>query len=185
MKQMLKLGLILALYTSVACVALAFVSNFTSGAIERAAQEELNKGLRAVFEDADNFTLIEGTFSAANGVVIDAVYLAEKGSSIIGTVVKATGNTYDKATMLIGIRSDNTITSVQFLSLTDTPGFGQKALEPAFKDQFNGKSTKDTFAIGADVDAISGSTITTKGVIAIITSAVKSGITALENGGTK
>ena len=87
--------------------------------------------------------------------------------------------------MLVGIRSDKTITSIQFLSLTDTPGFGQKALEPAFKDQFNGKSANDEFAIGADVDAISGSTITTKGVITIIKNAVANGLKVIENGGTK
>ncbi|HPX26292.1 MAG TPA: FMN-binding protein [Treponemataceae bacterium] len=185
MKQMIKLGLILALYTSIACVSLALVSNLTSGAIKAAAQKELNDGLRKVYPDADNFTLVEGDFTGTDSVQIDAVYKAEKDSSIIGAVVQATGSTYDKATMLVGIRSDKTITSIQFLSLTDTPGFGQKALEPAFKDQFNGKSANDEFAIGADVDAISGSTITTKGVITIIKNAVANGLKVIENGGTK
>lgn len=184
MKQMIKLGLILALFTSVACVSLALVSNFTSGAIERAAQKELDEGLRTVFADADAFSPAQGTFTAAAGVTIDAVYMAEKGGTVIGSVVQATGSTYDKATILVGITSNKTITSIQFLSLTDTPGFGQKAAEPAFKDQFTGKSADDNFALGDDIDAISGSTITTKGVIAIISSAVESGLAAIHNGGS-
>lgn len=184
MKQMFKLALILAAFTSAACVSLALVNSFTSGAIERAAQKELNKGLQAVFADADNFSTVEGTFTASSGVSIDVVYKAEKDGKVIGSVVQATGNTYDKATILVGISSNNTITSIQFISLTDTPGFGQKAAEPVFKDQFNGKSVNDAFTAGDDIDAISGSTITTKGVIAIITSAVASGLKAMDNGGT-
>lgn len=184
MKQMLKLGLILALYTAIACVSLAVVNNLTSGAIEKAAQEELKNGLRSVFTEADNFTRVEGSFTAAAGVTIDAVYTAEKNGAIIGSVVQATGSTYDKATILVGVTTTSTITSIQFLVLTDTPGFGQKAAEPAFKDQFTGKSTNDTFKIGDDIDAITGSTITTKGVIAIVTSAVENAQKAMKNGGT-
>ncbi len=184
MKQMIKLGLILALYTSIACVSLAIVNNMTADAIKEGAQKELNEGLRTVFSDADTFSLVESSCTTTEGVQINAIYRAEKEGSTIGAVVQATGNTYDKATMLVGVSSDNTITSIHFLSLTDTPGFGQKATEPAFKNQFIGKSTDDAFTIGKDIDAISGSTITTKGVIAIITNAVENALTVIQNGGS-
>ncbi len=183
MKQMLKLGLILALYTSIACIALALVNNFTAGAIQRKAQDELTRGLREVFTEAGSFEEVQSNFTASSGVHIDAVYTALKDGRIIGSVVKATGSTYDKATILVGIKTDNTITSIQFLSLTDTPGFGQKAAEPAFKDQFSGKSSSDEFALGADIDVISGATITTKGVTSIVKSAAESGLEAIKNGG--
>ena len=186
MKQMFKLGLILALYTAVACVTLAVVNNFTAGAIERAAQEELQKGLKIVFADADEFIQSDEEFTSdVSGLTIDAVYLAKKNGTINGAVIKASGNTYDKATMLIGLSSDKKISAIHFLSLTDTPGYGQKALEKTFTSQFTGKSSKDSFTIGTDIDAISGATITTKGVVSIIKSAVQNGLKAIENGGEK
>lgn len=186
MKQMFKLGLILALYTGVACVALALVNNFTAGAIEKAAQEKLNKGLRLVFSEADEFIQSDAEFiSSVEGVTIDAVYLGKKNGKINGAIVKASGSTYDKATMLIGLTTDKKITSISFLSLSDTPGYGQKATEPAFSNQFSGKPCEDDFIIGNDIDAISGATITTKGVINIIKSSIQNGLEAIENGGEK
>ena len=49
MKQMIKLGLILALYTSIACVTLAFVNDLTKDTIASAKDKELNEGLKIVF----------------------------------------------------------------------------------------------------------------------------------------
>ncbi len=45
----------------------------------------------------------------------------------------------------------------------ETPGYGAKAKEPAFTDQFIGKSGK--LALGVDVDGVSGATITSKTVV--------------------
>jgi electron transport complex protein RnfG len=55
-----------------------------------------------------------------------------------------------------------------FMELTDTPGFGQKAKEPAFYSQFTGKSANDPFEVKGDVQVISGATITSRGVASIL-----------------
>lgn len=169
MKEMFKLGLALAIFASVACVLLALVNNVTAPAIAAAKERELNAGLAVVFSEADNFEAAPGfTSDTETSVKVTNLYLAKKGSDVLGAVVQANGPTYDKAEMLIGVTLDRAITGIQFLSLTDTPGFGQKATEPEWMAQFNGKSVDDPFTTGQDVDKIGGATISTDGIAQLI-----------------
>ena len=181
MKEMLKLGLVLACFAAVACVALAFVNNLTAPTIAKVEAEKANAGMKAVFADADYFMDAEGfTSTVINGVTIDKVCFAYKNDAKIGVVVQATGSTYDKATILVGINMDKVVTGVNFLSITDTPGFGQKAAEPNFYGQFAGKDAAGSFVPGTDFDGISGATITTNGVANIISEAAKIGVEYLD-----
>ncbi|NLM01433.1 MAG: FMN-binding protein [Treponema sp.] len=174
MKQMLKLGLILMTYTAIACVGLAFINNLTSPAIAANEQAELNNGLKSVFFSAESFEKVKDFESkTVEGVSLEALYLAKNDGNTVGCVVKASGPTYDKATILAGVDTEGKITSVEFLELTDTPGFGQKAKEPKFADQFKNKSVTDRFETKSDVEIISGATITTVGVVKIIKVATK------------
>ena len=47
--------------------------------------------------------------------------------------------------------------------MNETQGIGAKATEPDFMNQFVGKTT-DQFALGENVDAMSGATVTSKAV---------------------
>lgn len=169
MKNMLKLGLSLAAFASIACVLLALVNNATAPVIALSKQAEVNKGLSIVFPEADSFEAAPNFTPELSGVVkIEALYLAKKDDVVKGAVVQASGPTYDKASILLGLDMSRTITGIQFLSISDTPGFGQKATEPEFYTQFAGKSADDEFEAGKDVDMISGATITTKGVAQMV-----------------
>ena len=57
------------------------------------------------------------------------------------------------------------------MELLDTLILGTKAAEEPFIGQFNNKSIKDNFSVGDDVVAISGATITSRGVSAILKTA--------------
>lgn len=169
MKEMLKLGLSLAIFASVACVCLALVNNVTAPAIAAVKERELNAGLAVVFPEADTFQAApEFTPDTANSVKVTSLYLAKQGDQVLGAVVQANGPTYDKAEMLIGVTLHRAITGIQFLTLTDTPGFGQKATEPEWMAQFPGKSVDDSFVAGQDVDKISGATISSDGIAQLI-----------------
>ena len=173
MKQIIKSGFILAAYASVACVALALVYNTTAPAIERVKQAKASAGMKIVFEQADVFNPVQDfEKDESNPISINAVHTAQKDGKVIGAVIEAAGATYDKAVMLVGLDLQRTITGIQFLSLTDTPGFGQRAAEPAFTDQFKGLSASGNLEAGTDFDGLSGATITTKGVTSIINYAV-------------
>ncbi len=169
MKNMIKLGLALAAFASVACVLLAVVSLLTAPAIAAAKEAEVNAGLTVVFSRASAFEKAPGfTPDTATAVKAENLYLAKKDGSVVGAVIQASGPTYDKATILLGLDLTRTITGIKFLSISDTPGFGQRATEPAFYTQFAGKSANDNFVVGSDVDVISGATITSKGVAQLV-----------------
>lgn len=170
MKSMIKLGLILAAYAAAACVLLAMVNNVTAPVIAAAKAQEETAGLAVCFPlDTDGFEAAKDFEPQVSGsITVENLYLAKKGSAVIGAVVKATGRTYDKATILLGIDMNRTLTGIHFLSLTDTPGFGQRAAEPSFYEQFAGKSADDAYEAGSDVDMITGATITTRGVAQLV-----------------
>jgi electron transport complex protein RnfG len=170
MKNMVKLGASLAAYAVAACVLLAVVNSVTAPIIEKARAAEAGAGMAEVFADADSFD-IAADFSpdTSTSIAVESIYLAKQDDAVIGAVVQATGPTYDKATIQIGLTLDREITGIQFLALSDTPGFGQRALsEPFFIAQFAGKSADDAFEAGVDVEALSGATVTTKGIAEII-----------------
>jgi electron transport complex protein RnfG len=171
MKEMCKLGAALAVYSVVACVLLAVVDGKTSPIIAEVKAAAVQASLKQIYADADNFVAVDNIDQkAVNGVDIETVYLAQKNGATIGAVVQASGPTYDRATMLIGVGTDRKIVDVKFMSISDTPGFGQKA--PGFYEgKFVGKSIDDAFVLHEDVDAISGSTITSRGVTGIVKNA--------------
>jgi electron transport complex protein RnfG len=172
MKEMLKLGAALAVYSVVACVLLAVVDGKTAPIIAGVKAAGVEAGLKEIYTDADSFDAPDDfTATTIAGVTVDSLYLAKKGGTTIGAVVQATGPTYDKSTLLIGVTTDRRIVDTKFMAISDTPGFGQKA--PAFyAGKFAGKSIDDAFELKADVDAISGSTITSRGVTKIVKTAV-------------
>ncbi len=179
--KMLKLGLTLALFASVACLCLAMVNIFTKPYIEAVAHEKATAGMKVVFADATSFEKVELSTTKIGSVTINAMHVAKDADSVIGAVVEATGPTYNEATILVGLDLQNTITGIEFLAITDTPGFGQQATEPEFLNQFNGLKVTGALVANADFDAVSGSTITTNGVTAIINAAFKVGSEWLAN----
>ena len=173
--SMVKLGLILAAYAVACCTVLAIINNITAPVIALNQQKKASSGMAAVFEQAEEFEPVEAPSEC------DALYLAKAGGKVIGAVVQITGATYDHSTIIVGMTTDGIITGMQYLENTDTPGFGQKASDPTFKlpdgqtfyGQFAGKKASDGFTAGKTFDAISGATITSNGVGALMTQAAQ------------
>ena len=165
MKNAFKLPLILAAYTVTACVALALVNNVTSPLIERAKSNEANSALKVVFADATSFDDVTGKIeSGSASISFDKAFVAKKGDAVIGMVVQVTGPTYASSTILAGVTMDRKITAIKFISNTDTIGLGSKTADAPFSGQFSGKSVDDKFAVKEDVQAVSGATISSRGV---------------------
>lgn len=172
MKDTLKLSVVLSLYTVVACLALAFVHNFTEPIIQKVKEQKSKEALQSIFPLATSFEDILSELKSIDGnIKIQSAFVAKKEDEDIGLTIQATGPTYAHATILIGITMDKKISAIRFLELLDTPSLGSKAAEEPFIGQFNNKSIKDNFSVGDDVVAISGATITSKGVSAILKTA--------------
>lgn len=182
MKEMIKLALVLAIFASVACVLLAFVNNATLPAIQAVKNQALTAGLKEIYSDATDFVKPE-TFvpETLQGISVEQLYIAKSGDKVLGTVVQATGPTYDKATVLIGVLPNRTISGIKILSISDTSGFGQNALKPEFYTQFAGKSIDDKFSAHEDIDGLSGATITRQGIGNILKVATQEAIKYLDS----
>ena len=176
--SMVKLGLVLAAFAVVSCALLAVVNNVTSPVIAQNQVKKANEKMKAVFADADSFEEVNDFApSTDSSISIQKMYLAKKGGSVVGAVVQVAGPTYDKATIILGIDLTQTVTGVQFLELSDSPGFGLKANDPTYKvksgstfyGQFAGKKASEGFKAGETFDAVSGATITSKGVAGLLT----------------
>lgn len=172
--SMIRLGVTLAIYAVVSCTVLAVVNNFTAPKIEQNQMAKVNKAMESFFPGEGYSFSQRNDYEPKNvgSIKIENLILAEKDGKIAGGAAQVSGPTYDSATLIVGMAADGTITGVQFLKNTDSPGFGLKASDSTFKlpngktfyGQFEGKNAKDGFEKGKNFDAISGATITSNGV---------------------
>jgi electron transport complex protein RnfG len=193
--QMIKLGLILAVYTIVGCVGLAFVYNSTSKTIAQRQEADLQAGLHEVFPAATGFTPTDKVKSTNPKVVFNAAYTASGPSGTLGIAVKAQGPSYGgQTTILVGISTDGAITGVKVLENKDTAGLGANAASPTyyvdkatkttFAGQFAGKKLTDPFVVKKDVVAITSATITSRAIANLVQVVGKAVSDVLGIGGT-
>ena len=185
--SMIKLGLVLCAYAVVACAMLAIVNNFTAPKIADNQAKKVSAAMQEFFPESGlTFeTINDFTPPVVGAITVDEMYVAKKGSQIVGAAAQVTGPTYDQGTILIGIKTDGTVTGLKFLKLTDSPGFGLKANDATFKlpngktfyGQFEGKNAKGGFTAGQNFDAISGATITSVAVSSLINEGTKNILT--------
>ena len=73
--------------------------------------------------------------------------------------------------MMVGVDADKAITGISVVSHSETSGIGTKVVEnkpnsagEPVLDQFIGKSGAGTLVVGSNITAISGATVSTKGI---------------------
>ena len=181
--SMIRLGLILAAYAVISCAILALVNNVTAPQIAKNQERKVSLAMKEFFPDEGlSFeTVNDYTSPVVGAITVDEIYVAKKDGAIVGGAAQVTGPTYDQGSILIGMKTDGTVTGLKFLKLTDSPGFGLKANDPTFKlpngktfyGQFEGKNAKEGFEAGKNFDAISGATITSVAVSSLINEGTK------------
>ena len=177
--SMVRLGLILAAYAVASCAMLAIVNGFTAPVIAANQQRKANAAMLMVFPEAEDFSDVDAAVCGtvpSGSTTVEAVKIAKAEGRVIGAAIQISGPTYDHASVMIGVDGTGTVTGVQFLENTDSPGFGSKASDPnftlsngqTFYGQFTGKKVSDGFIAGQTFDAISGATITSRGVATLL-----------------
>lgn len=184
MNGYVKLGLTLLVICGIAAGALAGINSVTAPIIaENQRQESLKTYFNIVGDQADDFIDVEsGVYDevVAKYNNLNGILEAKKGGETIGYVFKVFSNGFDgKMNNAIIIATDGTILGYRNLTNTETPGFGKQIEEPMFYERFNGKSVanSDEIKIGSggaenEIEAISGSTISSKGVVKGLNEAV-------------
>lgn len=125
------------------------------------------------FSDAMELTDDMTAAATAQGGTLAAVYQAQSGGQPVGYAinVEASGS-QGTISMMVGIDMDGAVTGVSIVTNSETSGIGSKVMsnEPLTNgtrvlDQFIGKSAADgVLSVGSNVDAITGATVSTKGV---------------------
>ena len=142
----MKDAVILFVITLVSGCLLGGVYQLTKKPIELATIAANNKAYKAVFAEAETFDSDEALTAAIpacnealsgmdfGGVEVENVLKAvDAGGNQLGYVITSLSNdSYGGVVKLsVGLKDDGTITGIEFLEISDTPGLGLKAKEPA------------------------------------------------------
>lgn len=175
----IKLTVTLFVTCVVVAAALGGVNAITEGEIERINKEKTDIAMKAVVADPENTTfpnkleLTEEMIAAAGSVTLDSVYEAQVNGQSAGHAIKVVSSgSQGKIEMMVGVDAEGTVTGVSIVKNSETSGIGSKVMTNmptaagvGVLSQFEGKSAADgTLTVGANVDAISGATVSTRGV---------------------
>lgn len=179
-KKIVHDALVLFAFTVVLGLILGAVYGITKEPIEKVNYEKTQAAYRQVFEAADSFEeYAEFDKEAATALLSENGYADEisavnkaldASGNVLGYVLTVTAKDASQAaiTFSVGIQNDGTVNGYSITSIAETPGLGMKATEEAFYGQFAGKNVDSFVVVKAapaadnEIEAISGSTITSK-----------------------
>ena len=162
----------LTIIAVVAAAALAFVSNVTAEPIEQAQKAKKEAAIKAVlpaFEKLEECDI--------DGVPCTKAYDAE--GNLVGMAIESKSNKGFGGDLIamVGLDAEGSISGYQILETAETPGLGAKAgewFQQGNKGDVIGKNPSEGLKVkkdGGDVDAISGSTITSRAFCQLINNA--------------
>lgn len=188
MNKIIKDACILFAITLIAGILLGLVYDVTKAPIAAQNEKAKQDAYKAVMSDAEVFEEIEGINLSDGPIAIASssedfsadeitdVVAGVKDGKIVGfviTVVAGDGYSGD-IKFSVGVKADGTYTGTSILSISETAGLGMRAkTDPSFLGQLENKKVeqfnlvKDGTGSSADdkVDAISGSTVTSKAIV--------------------
>ncbi len=112
---------------------------------------------------------------------LDVYRAVDAAGKQVGWVLPAGGQGFaDRIEVLIGLDNQaRTITGMYVLSQKETPGLGNKIVEPTWREQFAGKTTavplsvtKNQNASESEIQAVTGATISSQSVTQIVNETV-------------
>ncbi|MCR4398708.1 MAG: RnfABCDGE type electron transport complex subunit G [Firmicutes bacterium] len=160
MREISKLGIILAVICAIAAGSLAYVYQTTRPVIEERKVKEFEAALRAVIPEAENFRETKKDGSS--------FYVATKAGKEIGVAIPVESKGYGSTpiTMVVGVDMTGKVLRVKVLGHGETAGLGSKIEQDSFLRQFMGKTPESPLVVGQDIDGISGATISSRGATA-------------------
>ena len=183
-KYIIKLTVTLFVTCVVVAALLGLVDNVTREKIAAINWENTVAAMKAVVADPDATTFsdaLENTeamsaAALAGGGTLDSVYEVQVGGASAGYAIKVVASgSQGNIEMMVGVDGEGAVTGVSIVDNAETAGIGSKVMENqnGVLDQFIGKSAADgTLAVGTNVDAITGATVSSKGVTAGVNAAL-------------
>jgi electron transport complex protein RnfG len=104
------------------------------------------------------------------------VFPAKKDGKTFEVAYSAAAKGYhDLIEVMVGVDPEGKLTGISIMTHTETPGLGARIVEPQFTEQFAGLDLDTTklSAEGGKVDAVSGASFSSAGVITAVRSALE------------
>lgn len=190
-KYILELTLKLFVTCVVVAGLLGGVNAITADKIAEINWQNTQAAMKAVVADPDNSTFSDAleltdemtAAALAGGATLSEAYEVQVGGASAGHALKVVASgSQGSIEMMVGLDVEGVVTGVSIVSHSETAGIGTKVMEnepttanPAVGvlDQFQGKSAADgTLTVGSNVDAITGATVSTRGVTAGVNAAL-------------
>ena len=177
-KFILKVAGTLTVIALVVAALLGLVNNVTADKIAEIDAEKTRVSMSAVVPEGSEFTdKLEisddvAAAAAAQGGKLTELYGVKNAGADAGYVMKiAASGSQGTITMMVGVDANKAITGISVVSHSETSGIGTKVMgnEPnaagvPVLDQFIGMSGSGSLVVGKTVTAISGATVSTKGI---------------------
>ena len=177
-KFILKVAGTLTVIALVVAALLGLVNSITAGKIAEIDAENTRVAMSAVVPEGSEFTdKLEisddvAAAAAAQGGKLTELYGVKNAGADAGYVMKiAASGSQGTITMMVGVDANKAITGISVVSHSETSGIGTKVMgnEPnaagvPVLDQFIGMSGSGSLVVGKTVTAISGATVSTKGI---------------------
>ena len=177
-KFILKVAGTLTVIALVVAALLGLVNSITAGKIAEIDAENTRIAMSAVVPEGSEFTdKLEisddvAAAAAAQGGKLTELYGVKNAGADAGYVMKiAASGSQGTITMMVGVDANKAITGSSVVSHAETSGIGTKVMgnEPntagvPVLDQFMGLSGSGSLVVGKTITAISGATVSTKGI---------------------
>ena len=173
-KYIIKLTVTLLVTCVVVAGLLGLVNKVTLPNITAANERKTAEAIQKVMSDMDGspatVDVTDEMAAAASGAgaSVTEAYEAQAGGSTIGYALKiVSSGSQGNIEMMVGIDTEGVVTGVSIVSNSETAGIGSRVManENGVLDQFQGKSAADgTLTVGSNVTAITGATVSTRGV---------------------
>ena len=168
---MASLVIVLACICLVSAAILGLVNKVTVGPIQANTEKTVQESLRTVMPIDGDYEDVTDQYSGdpvtvdvtGVSVPVKAVYKAAEEGYVVETMSpNGFGGALD---MMAGVDNDGNVTGIAIISHAETSGLGSKSTDPEWQAQFKGVNgtigvTKD----GYQINAITGSTITSRAV---------------------
>ena len=188
-KYILKLTVTLFVTCVIVAGLLGGVNAITKDKIAEINWEKTVAAMKAVVADPEATTFsdaLENTAEMeaaclAGGATLQNVYEVQVDGAAAGYAIKVSASGSQGAIeMMVGVDGEGTVTGVSIVKHSETSGLGTKVAENepnsagvGMLTQFEGKSAADgTLAVGTNVDAVSGATVSSRGVTAGVNAAL-------------
>ena len=171
-KFILKVAGTLTAISLVVAALLGFVNSITKDKIAAIDAEKTRIAMSAVTEEGSEEAVAAA--SAQGGSKLMELYPVTKDGAAAGYVMKISASgSQGSIVMMVGVDADKAITGISVVNHSETSGIGTKVVEnkpnsagEPVLDQFIGKSGAGTLVVGSNITAISGATVSTRGIAA-------------------